>query len=157
MGRVVAESGAGAILMHSRGTVQTMATFEHADYAGDVVSGVHAELAASLNGATSAGIAADRMVLDPGLGFAKTGEQNLALLDGLSSLLSLGRPLLIGPSRKRFVGLATGKDVAERDAGTAAACVLGWERGARLFRVHDVARCRDALAVASALSHRPPA
>ncbi|MEO8031091.1 MAG: dihydropteroate synthase [Gemmatimonadota bacterium] len=157
MAGVVAERKAGAVLMHSRGTVQSMATFEHAEYGGDVVAGVHAELAAALAAATSARIAAEQIVLDPGFGFAKTVEQNLALLDGLTSLLSLGRPLLVGPSRKRFLGVITGREVGERDLATAASCVLAWERGARLFRVHDVAASRDALAVAAALSGRGPA
>ncbi|HMV30667.1 MAG TPA: dihydropteroate synthase, partial [Gemmatimonadales bacterium] len=101
--------------------------------------------------AVTAGIAPDRMVLDPGFGFAKTAEQNLALLDGLETLRSLGRALLVGPSRKRFLGSVTGREVADRDVATAAACVLAWERGARLFRVHNVATARDALAVAQAV------
>lgn len=157
MAGVVAGQGAGAILMHSRGTVQSMATFEHSEYQGNVIEGVYAELGVALAAATAAGVHADRIVLDPGFGFAKTAEQNLALLDGLGALLSLGRPLLVGPSRKRFLGLITGREVADRDAATAASCVLAWERGARLFRVHDVAACRDALAVAAALSSRGPA
>ncbi|HTO72804.1 MAG TPA: dihydropteroate synthase, partial [Gemmatimonadales bacterium] len=157
MARVVAGKGAGAILMHSRGTVQTMATFDDADYQGDVVRVVASELSASLEAATTAGVSADRIVLDPGFGFAKTGEQNLALLDGLEALCSLGRPILVGPSRKRFLGMVTGREVADRDAATAASCVMAWERGARLFRVHDVATCRDALAVAAAASGRKPA
>lgn len=157
MAVVAVSSGAGVILMHSRGSVQTMATFDHAEYQGDVVGVVHREMADSLAAATGAGVAADHIVLDPGLGFAKTAEQNLALLDGVSSLLSLGRPLMLGPSRKRFLGMAAGREVGERDRATAAACVLGWERGARLFRVHDAAGARDALAVAAALSARAPA
>jgi dihydropteroate synthase len=148
---VAAQGGAGCVLMHSRGTVATMARLDHAEYAPDVVSGVTAELAASLDGAITAGISAERIVLDPGFGFAKTAEQNLALLDQLSALRSLGRPLLVGPSRKRFLGSVTGREVGERDAATAAACVLAWERGARLFRVHNVAQTRDALAVAVAV------
>ncbi len=151
MAATVARSGAGAILMHSRGTVSTMARLDHAEYAPDVVSGVRDELAASLDGAIAAGIGPDRLVLDPGFGFAKTAEQNLALLDGLEALLGLGRALLVGPSRKRFLGGITGREVADRDVATAAACALAWERGARLFRVHHVAATRDALAVAHAV------
>ncbi len=157
MGAVVAGSGAGAVLMHSRGTVQSMATFDHAEYDGDVVQVVASELADALATATSAGVSADRIVLDPGFGFAKTAEQNLALLDGLGALRSLGRPILVGPSRKRFLGLVTGREVADRDVATAASCALAWERGARLFRVHDVATSRDALAVAAAATSRKPA
>jgi len=151
MAAVVADRGAGAILMHSRGSVSSMARLDHAEYAPDVVSGVRDELAAALDGALAAGIPADRLVLDPGFGFAKTAEQNLALLDGLEALLGLGRALLVGPSRKRFLGGVTGREVAERDVATAAACALAWERGARLFRVHNVAATRDALAVAHAV------
>ena len=92
-----------------------------------------------------AGVAPGSIVIDPGLGFSKTVPQNLLLLDQLSALLSLGRPLMIGPSRKRFLGLS--------DSVTATACALGWERGARLFRVHDVAEARAALALAHSLDH----
>lgn len=151
MAGVVAASGAGAILMHSRGTVSTMARLDHAEYAPDVVTGVRDELAAALERALVAGIGADRIVLDPGFGFAKTAEQNLALLDGLEALRPLGRALLVGPSRKRFLGSVTGREVPDRDVATAAACVLAWERGARLFRVHQVGVTRDALAVALAV------
>jgi dihydropteroate synthase len=98
-----------------------------------------------------AGVEPDRIVVDPGLGFAKTPEQSLALLDQLGALRALGRPILVGPSRKRFLGEATGRAVGDRDRATAAACVLAWERGARLFRVHEPAAVRDALAVAAAL------
>ncbi len=151
MAGVVAATGAGVILMHSRGSVSTMARLDHAEYAPDVVTGVRDELAAALERALESGIAAERIVLDPGFGFAKTAEQNLALLDGLEALRPLGRALLVGPSRKRFLGSVTGREVAERDVATAAACVLAWERGARLFRVHQVGVTRDALAVAHAV------
>jgi dihydropteroate synthase len=90
--------------------------------------------------------------LDPGLGFSKTPEKTLTLFDQLEALQALGRPLLVGPSRKRFLGAATSGDVADRDQATAAACVLAWERGARIFRVHDVAAARQALAVAQAVT-----
>lgn len=148
---VAAKGGAGVILMHSRGTVSTMARLDHAEYAPDVVSAVTAELGAALDKAISAGVGADHIVLDPGFGFAKTAEQNLLLLDQLPALRPLGRPLLVGPSRKRFLGSVTGRDITDRDAATASACVLAYERGARLFRVHNVAQTRDALAVAEAL------
>lgn len=151
MAGVVAATGAGVILMHSRGSVSTMARLDHAEYAPDVITGVRDELAVALERALEAGIAAERVVLDPGFGFAKTAEQNLALLDGLEALRPLGRALLVGPSRKRFLGSVTGREVAERDVATAAACVMAWERGARLFRVHQVGVTRDALAVAHAV------
>ena len=104
----------------------------------------------------AAGVAADRIVVDPGLGFAKTPEQNILLCDRLAALLSLGRPLLVGPSRKRFLGTITGLDVGDRDGATAAACVIAFERGARLFRVHNVAATREALAVAHAVRSGVP-
>lgn len=151
MAGVVAATGAGVILMHSRGSVSTMARLDHAEYAPDVITGVRDELSAALDRALESGIAAERIVLDPGFGFAKTAEQNLALLDGLEALRPLGRALLVGPSRKRFLGSVTGREVAERDVATAAACVMAWERGARLFRVHQVGVTRDALAVAHAV------
>jgi dihydropteroate synthase len=156
LGAVVASAGAGLVLMHSRGAPLELASLEHADYGGDVVGGVLDELQAGIDRSAAAGVDTECVAIDPGLGFAKTAEQNLFLTDQLETLLSLGRPLLVGPSRKRFLGAATGRDVAERDAATAAACALAYERGARIFRVHDVAASRDALAVAQALAHSPP-
>jgi dihydropteroate synthase len=151
MAGVAATSGAGVILMHSRGGLLEIASYEHADYAGDVVGGVIAELRESLAAATAAGIEADAIVLDPGLGFSKTVEQSVELFDQLEALQALGRPVLVGPSRKRFLGAVTGLPLDERDRATAAACALAWERGARLFRVHAVAAAREALALAHAL------
>ena len=137
MAGVAAASGAGVILMHSRGASLEIASYEHADYGGDVVGGVVGELRESLSAATAAGIPAEAIVVDPGLGFSKTVEQSLELFDQLGALQALGRPVLVGPSRKRFLGAVTGLAVEERDRATAAACALAWERGARLFRVHD--------------------
>jgi dihydropteroate synthase len=153
---VVAGAGAGAILMHSRGEPLEVASYEHADYGGDVVGGVLAELREALSAATAAGVAPDAIVLDPGLGFSKTVEQSIVLFDQLPALQALGRPLLVGPSRKRFLGAVTGLPVEDRDRATAAACALAWERGARLFRVHAVAAAREALAVARALDTASP-
>jgi dihydropteroate synthase len=151
MARTVARGGAGFVLMHSRGSISTMARLDHAEYAPDVVSGVREELGQLLDAALAAGLTPDQVVLDPGFGFAKTAEQNLLLCDRLAALLPLGRPLLVGPSRKRFLGSVTGREIPERDVATAAACVVAFERGARLFRVHNVAMTRDALAVAHAV------
>jgi dihydropteroate synthase len=92
--------------------------------------------------------------VDPGLGFGKTPSQNVELMRGLPALRVLGRPIMIGPSRKRFLGVLTGQPVESRDPAGAAACALGWEAGARLFRVHDPSAMKDALAVAEALSPR---
>lgn len=151
MADVVAERGAGAVLMHSRGSVSTMARLDHADYSPDVVTVVRDELRLALDRAQLAGVGVERLVIDPGFGFAKTAEQNLLLTDRLAALLSLGRPILVGPSRKRFLGSVTGRELGERDVATAAACVVAFERGARLFRVHNVGMTRDALAVAAAI------
>jgi dihydropteroate synthase len=154
MADAVAPSGAGLVLMHMRGTPATMQGLT--DYA-DVVDDVAAELSVSLAGADAAGIARERVVLDPGIGFAKTGEQNLHLIASLRRLEArLGRPLLLGPSRKSFIGaMLGGVPAAERDAGTVGACVAGLARGARLFRVHDVRSARQALDVAWAILRIP--
>lgn len=154
MAAAIAPSGAGLVLMHMRGTPATMQGLAEYD---DVVDDVAAELAASLGRADAAGIARERVVLDPGIGFAKTAEQNLALLASVRRLEErLGRPVLLGPSRKAFIGaLLGGVPAAERDAGTVGACVAGLARGARLFRVHDVRAARQALDVAWAVLRIP--
>jgi dihydropteroate synthase len=151
MAAVVASARAGAVLMHSRGSVLEIASYDHADYAGDVVGQVIAELRAAIASAAGAGVSPGAIVLDPGFGFSKTVEQNLLLFDQLDALQAVGRPVLVGPSRKRFLGSLTGLPPEERDRATATACALAWERGARLFRVHAVASAREALAVATAM------
>jgi dihydropteroate synthase len=151
MAPVVAERGAGLILMHSRGPLGELASYTHAVYPAGVVAEVIAELRGSLRAARDAGVAEEQIVLDPGFGFSKTVEQNILLLDQLAALAALGRPLLAGPSRKRFLGSVTGLEAGERDGITAVACALAWERGARLFRVHEPAPARAALALAEAL------
>jgi dihydropteroate synthase len=131
-----------------RGTPADMAS--RAVY-GDVVEEVAAELAEALVRAERAGVSRERIVLDPGIGFAKTAEQSVALLAGLARLRALGRPLLVGPSRKSFIGKVTGAEVQDRLPGTlaaVAACVLA---GAELIRVHDVAPARQAALVAAAI------
>ena len=117
---------------------------------GDVVDEVKAFLEERMAFAISAGVPEERIQLDPGIGFGKTLEHNLELLRRLDELTALGRPLVIGTSRKCFLGRLTGRDVTERVPGTIATCVLALERGARVFRVHDVAATADALAVAAA-------
>jgi dihydropteroate synthase len=148
MAGAVADAGAGLVLMHMRGepdTMDALATYE------DVVADVASELAERRDHALAAGISAEAIVLDPGLGFAKNPEQNLALLNHLEAIVALGHPILVGPSRKRFLGVLTGRPAQERDAATAAACVAARLRGASLFRVHDVALAREALSVADAI------
>ncbi len=147
---VAAATGAGVVLSHSRGPLATIASYDHAEYQGDVVRWVALELRASTTAAYAAGVQADHVVLDPGFGFGKTPPQNWQLLEGLDAIVALGRPVLAAVSRKRFLGLATGHPIEARDAATAAACVLAADRGARLFRVHAPGAVRDALAVVSA-------
>ena len=145
MARVVAEEGAGLVLSHMRGTPATMrdlATYQ------DVAKEVTAELSESLDAALASGVRRECVVVDPGIGFAKTGALSLELLRDLASLRALECPILVGPSRKSFIGELTGVPPAERVPGTIAACVLALLNGARLFRVHDVVPVVQALEVA---------
>jgi len=151
MAATIAAAGAGVILMHSRGAILEVASYQHADYGGDVVGGVLAELSAALALAVGAGIGLDATAIDPGFGFAKTTPQNLLLFDQLPALSALGRPVLVGPSRKRFLATSSGVAVEDRDRVTATACAMAYERGARLFRVHNVAGAREALGLAHAV------
>lgn len=149
MAGVVAGSSAGLVLMHMRGTPATM---QNDPRYGNVVEEVRTELAERLDAAQRAGIDPERVVIDPGIGFGKTFQHNLELIGRLDRLTELGRPVLLGVSRKAFLGaLAGGAAPAERVHATAAACVLGMLRGARIFRVHDVRAVRDALGVAAAI------
>jgi dihydropteroate synthase len=148
LGRAVAAARVPVVLMHTRGTPADMQS--RAVY-GDVVAEVAAELRGVLARAAAAGIDPGRVILDPGIGFAKTAEQNVELLARVGELRALGRPLLVGPSRKSFIGKLTGAAVTDRLPGTLAAvtaCVLA---GVELLRVHDVAACRQAALVAAAL------
>lgn len=152
MAGTCAEGAAGVVLMHSRGTVATMASYATAEYGLDPVGEMVAELGTAMARATAAGIPAESVVLDPGLGFSKRTVESVAALRELHRFRALGRPVLVGPSRKRFVGeLAGGLPPEDRLPGTLAACVAGLAAGARLFRVHDVAPLRRALAVAEAV------
>jgi dihydropteroate synthase len=151
---LVAERGVDCCLMHMLGEPRTMQEDPRYD---DVVSDVKAFLEERMAFAVDEGVAEERIQLDPGIGFGKTLEHNLELLRRLDELVALGRPLVIGTSRKSFLGRLTGRDVTERVAGTVATNVLAFERGATVFRVHDVAASADALAVAAAtLAHRWP-
>jgi dihydropteroate synthase len=118
---------------------------------GDVVADVIAELRVAVARAEAAGVAPDRILVDPGIGFAKTAEQSLALLARLAELRALGRPILVGPSRKSFIGKVTGAPVEDRLPGTlaaVAACVLA---GVEVVRVHDVPEARQAADLAAAI------
>jgi dihydropteroate synthase len=150
---LVADRGVDCCLMHMLGEPRTMQQDPRYD---DVVGDVKAFLEERLHAATSAGIAEERIQLDPGIGFGKTLEHNLELLRRLDELTTLGRPIVIGTSRKSFLGRLTGRDVTERVHATVATSVIAFERGARVFRVHDVAATADALAVAAATFARWP-
>jgi dihydropteroate synthase len=143
----VADRGLDCCLMHMLGEPRTMQRDPRYE---DVVSDVKAFLAERMQAAVAAGVPEERIQLDPGIGFGKTLSHNLELLRRLDELTELGRPLVIGTSRKSFIGRITGRDVTERVHGTVATCVLALERGARVFRVHDVAAVADALKVTSA-------
>jgi dihydropteroate synthase len=180
MADLVAESGAGCCLMHMRGEPRTMQSEPRYD---DVVDDVKAFLEARLHFAVRAGIREERVMLDPGIGFGKTAAHNLELLRRLDELAVIGPPLLVGTSRKSFlgrilaadaaarggppegvevgvsesvdVGASESVDVAARLPATIATCVLAYERGARVLRVHDVAPVRAALAAAAATLGAP--
>ena len=139
---VAAETGAGLCLMHTGREREKLA---------DVIADQFLFLEESLRIATAAGVARDKIVLDPGFGFAKDGPENMVLIARLVELLALGYPLLVGTSRKRFVRGAIGREDPEPDFATAATSVLMRERGADIFRVHNVPANRDALAIADAM------
>ena len=148
LAEVAAKAGTGLILMHMRGTPRTMQ--RHVNY-GNLVSEVSEGLERSMEIACDRGCAPAQLVVDPGIGFGKSAEGNLELISEVGRLLVLGRPVLVGPSRKSFIGNILGAPVEERLGGTIAACLSALERGARLFRVHDVRQVRMALDLAWAI------
>ncbi len=151
---LAADRDAAVILMHMLGQPKTMQRTPQYD---DVVAEVRDFLAERMAAAEAAGVARERLMVDPGVGFGKLLGHNLALLAGMRELVSLGAPVLIGPSRKRFIGELTGEeDPACRLAGGVAACLACYERGATVFRMHDIAAVRQALIVAQALRDRRP-
>jgi dihydropteroate synthase len=151
MAGLVAERGVDCCLMHMLGEPRTMQVDPRYD---DVVSDIKAFLEERMAFAIAAGVAEEKILLDPGIGFGKTAEHNLELLARLDELVALGRPVVIGTSRKSFLGRVTGRSVEDRLAATIATNVLAYERGARVFRVHDVAPVRDALVIAGATVRR---
>lgn len=148
----VAESQAAVCLMHMQGEPHTMQQDPHYE---DVVSEVTRFLAQRVETAQQAGIARERIVIDPGFGFGKDTGHNLELLRGLPRIAGLGQPVLVGLSRKSLFGKITGKPVADRVSASVAAALLAAERGAALVRVHDVAATRDALLVLNAIERHP--
>ncbi len=150
MAEVVARAGCPVVLMHMLGEPKTMQQDPRYD---DVVSEVRQFLYERAEAAISAGVDPSNVILDPGLGFGKTVEHNLALIENLDAIAGLGYPVLFGASRKRFIGSISGVEEASgRVFGTVATSVLSYERGASIFRVHDVRANREALEVAAAVS-----
>jgi dihydropteroate synthase len=151
--RVTARSRAYLILGHLRGSPTDMN--EHARYK-DVVQEVRDELARRIEAAVAAGNSRSRLLIDPGLGFAKTAEHSLTLLARLRELHVLGLPVVVGASRKSFLGRVTGREVGAREVATAAADAVAIINGAHIVRVHDVAGQRDAVLVADAIARACP-
>jgi dihydropteroate synthase len=148
IGALCADRDAGLIVMHMQGDPRTMQ--ENPLYE-DVVDDVKAFLAERMEVARAAGVDEEKIWLDPGIGFGKTLEHNLELLRRLGELRSLGRPLVVGTSRKSFIGKVDGSDPSERLGGTIASSVLAAAEGADILRVHDVSEVRQAMTVATAI------
>jgi dihydropteroate synthase len=152
MASVCASAGAGVVLMHSRGSVADMATFAHAEYGADFLGEMLEELATRVRTAERAGVPKDAIAVDPGIGFAKHPEQSLRVLACLERLAEWGHPVVVGASRKRFIGQLIGEaNPTHRAAGSVGAAVMAYSRGANVLRVHDVAATRHALDVAAAI------
>lgn len=151
MAAVVRASGVGVVLMHMRGTPQTM---QNEPVYAEVVRDVAAFLSGRVSWLEAQGVDRRRLAVDPGIGFGKTVEHNLDLLAGLPSLAALGLPVVVGVSRKSFLGALTGRAVGERLPASLAAGVVAALRGAQILRVHDVKETCDALAVADMLAVR---
>jgi dihydropteroate synthase len=151
MAGTIADAGADVCLMHMLGTPRTMQDDPRYD---DVVEDVRRFLEERLAAAVAAGIPEARISLDPGIGFGKTVEHNLALLRATDRLVAIGRPVVVGASRKRFLGALTARSEGNRLAGTIAANLIALAGGAAVFRVHDVRENRDALDVAAAIMGR---
>jgi dihydropteroate synthase len=151
MAPVCAAAGAGVVLMHSRGGIADMATFAHAEY-DDFLEEMLGELGDRVRDAERAGVKRENIALDPGIGFSKRMEHSLRALACLERFAPWGMPLVVGPSRKRFVGQLTGEaNPAHRVFGSVGAAVMAYDRGAHVLRVHDVAATRHALDVAAAI------
>jgi dihydropteroate synthase len=148
MAGVVAAAGAGVVLMHMQGNPRTM---QQAPRYGDVAAEVRAWLAERVASAVNAGIAADTIAVDPGIGFGKALEHNLQLIARLDEIAALGRPVLLGASRKSFLGRLLAAEVDERLEGSLAAAAVGVYAGADIVRTHDVSATVRAVVVAAAL------
>ena len=146
-----ADRRCAVVLMHMLGDPRTMQDDPRYE---DVVNDVAAFLSERIELAITAGVEEERIWIDPGIGFGKTVEHNLVLLRRLGELAELGRPIVIGTSRKRFLGAITGREVGDRVGGTIASNVMALEAGAHVFRVHDVAEARQALDAAAVILGR---
>ncbi len=153
MAHVVASTGAGLVLMHMRGDPATMMRLEPSN---DILAEIERDLLVALERAVDSGVALDRVVIDPGIGFGKTLDQNVEILARLGTVARLDRPLLIGTSRKSFLGKLTGRSTDERLAASIASVTAAVLRGAHIVRVHDVGPAVDAVRVADALLDRTP-
>ena len=155
LARVCAAHGAGLVVMHMQGTPRTMQTDPRYD---DLLREVRSSLEAAVATAEAAGVASESLCVDPGIGFGKTVAHNLTLLKRLDAFRPMGKPILVGPSRKSFIGaLLDHLPPAERLEGTLAACVMAVTAGAHIVRVHDVAAVRRAVRVAEAIRDAAPA
>ena len=149
MAGILAATGAGCVIMHMRGTPDTMQQFTHYE---DLCGEIHTYFRTTMDYAESAGIARDRIMLDPGIGFSKTAEQNLILIAETQRFRDLGRPILVGPSRKSFIAaLLEGSPPKERVWGTAGAIAASIIYGADVLRVHDVDEMHQVATVATAI------
>lgn len=148
MAHVAAERGCPVVLMHSRENPETMQRNPRYE---DVVAEVKLELVRCIEAFSAAGVPRANMILDPGIGFAKRLEDNLALLRNIGAIARLGCPVLVGTSRKSFVGRITGREPQDRLHGTLGSVAAAFMHGARIFRVHDVAATRDCLSVLAAI------
>lgn len=148
MAAVAAQTGAGLVLMHMLGSPETMQNNPEYD---DVVSNVWNFLKERMASAMEQGVASEQIALDPGIGFGKTDEHNLALLNGIGKLTAAGRPVLIGASRKSLIGRLIGRDIDDRLAGSLALAVVSAMNGARIVRVHDVKESCDAIRLVDTL------
>jgi dihydropteroate synthase len=148
MGRVAASSGAPLILMHMQGTPRTMQVKPHYD---SLLSEVVRFLEERVQLACEAGVSRDQVIVDPGIGFGKSATHNLLLIKHLDSLAVLGRPVLLGTSRKSFIGSVLGRPVTDRETGTWATVCAGALKGAHILRVHEVAVCRQMVDMVDAI------
>ncbi|MBN1593392.1 MAG: dihydropteroate synthase [Candidatus Coatesbacteria bacterium] len=147
--RLVAERKAGIVLMHIQGTPRNM---QNSPFYRDLIGEVYASLAGSLDIAVDAGVDTASIAVDPGIGFGKTCEHNLRLINSLRTFSGLGVPVLLGTSRKSFIGQILGKGVEQRVMGSAASVAIGIMRGAKIVRVHDVAHIKDVCNIADAIA-----